>query len=191
MPGQRLRHVSLVALALIGLVSACEGGSDVGDSVTGPLVPEFGNGLSKYAHGAHYTLLRGQRPDGTPHVAEWIGREGGVLRLAGHRLKIPAGAVDAPTLFLLVPAADGYVEVKLQALRGSTDVGEKGFRKPVELSLTYGWATNVTNPRQLLIVHLVGDSREHLEPVKSLLDESSRTVTARLKHFSRYAIAQN
>lgn len=143
--------------------------------------------------GNDYTLVEGQLPTDVPtlSVSRLVDASGGSLRLAGHALTVPAGAVEAPTVFVLEVLPTGRVEVELRALVsspfGTEDVGERGFDRPVSLTLSYAWARGVEDPGDLQILHLRDDGIA--EPLATRVDPVGRTVTADLEHFSRYCMA--
>lgn len=145
--------------------------------------------------GNEYTLIEALIPPIIPelHVSRIIDASGGTLSLAGHKLTVPANAVKVPTVFLMVVLPNGRVEVELQALVstlfGVVSVGEEGFAEPVTLSLTYAWAANVESPDRLKILHLREDGTA--DPLPSTVNPTTRTVTAKLGHFSRYCMASN
>lgn len=130
-----------------------------------------------------------------------IGAEGGSLSASGHRLVVPAGAVDAPTTFKMrqykKALADGTVviAVELRAVRTladgtELDVGEQGFAVPLELSLTYTWSDNVddSNAGSTSIVWLKSDTEaEEVDPTVDH-DTAGDRVEIDLWHFSDYAL---
>ncbi|NLG61075.1 MAG: hypothetical protein GX539_02435 [Candidatus Cloacimonetes bacterium] len=127
-------------------------------------------------------------------ISKIIGINGGSISLLGHTITVPAGAVDRPVLFTLILARPGYVEVELDAtisglLGRIIDVGGKGFDKPVSLTLTYSRATNVSDPSRLVILRRLPGGA--IEEVPSTVDTRTKTVTAKLDHFSRYCMAVN
>lgn len=123
-----------------------------------------------------------------------IGLNGGSVTLMGHTLVVPAGAVSVPTLFTMVALPTPEIDVDLSAtvtglLGGVVDVGIFGFKKPVTLSLTYSRANNVANASKLFIGYFPGDGT--IEPIKSSVDTSKKTVSAKLDHFSKYGMCEN
>ena len=127
-------------------------------------------------------------------IALLLGSEGGVLALLNHVLTVPAGAVDEPTLFSMTVIQNGYVEVELTAVPKSLlrrlffwrKIEEVNFAVPVELSLSYANATNVTDPSRLKIMRVKSDGNHEILP--STVDRENKTVTADLDHFSRYCL---
>lgn len=146
---------------------------------------------------ASYTLVQDRLPL-TLSVADLttsrlIGLAGGTVSLLGHSIFVPEGAVTTLTTFTITVLPTGYVEVSLLALVpdlfGSlTSVGEKGFNKPVRLSLTYARSPDKLDPSRLLILYVDGTKVEELP---STVDKSGKTVSAELKHFSKYCMASN
>lgn len=127
-------------------------------------------------------------------IALLLGSDGGVLSLLNHVLSVPAGAVSEPTLFSMTVIQNGYVEVELTATPKSLlrklffwrKVEEVNFAVPVELSLSYVRATNVTDPTRLKIMRVKPDGNHEILP--SVVDLANKTVTAKLDHFSRYCM---
>lgn len=127
-------------------------------------------------------------------LAKLLGRDGGILALLGHVIDVPAGAVSEPTIFSMTVIQGGYVEVELMATPKSLlssllfwrKVEEVKFNKPVDLSLSYARATNVTDPSRLKIMRVKADGRHEILP--SVIDYEKKTVTAELDHFSRYCL---
>lgn len=174
---------------LIAALGGCERPADPS------AVPSTGPAFSQNV--ADYVLIEGAIPSSILdlEVSKLIGPDGGSLSLAGHSIDVPAGAVDGVTLFTLTLLTNGYVEVELSAvlnglLGGLLDVGEEGFgEETVALTLTYAWATNVEDPGDLVILRMLEDGK--VEPLATTVDETGKTVTAELEHFSRYCMASN
>jgi hypothetical protein len=130
-------------------------------------------------------------------LAKLLGSEGGLLSLLGHVLNVPEGAVSQPTLFSMTAIQSGHIEVELTATPQSLlrrllfwrSVPEVHFNVPVELSLSYARATNVTDPSRLRIMRINPDGRHEILP--SVVDPVTKTVTAELDHFSRYCMIAN
>lgn len=196
----RMKCSTLGILLLTLVVSSCERV----ESPTDPL-PERQLAM---VGGTEYTYLEGQPPglsgSDPVSVTKTLGLAGGELHLAGHTLRVPAGAVLQPAVFTMTVPMDGYVEVDLQAtllnvlwriLLGLLDpvVGLLGidFETPVTVELAYGWSTNApTDPGEIVFLYQVDGTRtgEH-EVVSSSLDEDAEVIVAELDHFSRYCLA--
>jgi hypothetical protein len=113
-------------------------------------------------------------------VSEAIGPEGGVLRIGPHSLVIPPKSLVATTTITATAPAGDNIRVDFQP-EGLE------FRKPAALTLSY--TACPVSPLLPQIVY-VDDSNliaELLQPVTSLF---SGSVTAKLEHFSGYAIAE-
>lgn len=128
-------------------------------------------------------------------VSQLIGGNGGTVTLLGHRIVVPAGAVDLPTVFTLAVLPNGYVQVDVTALApalsGLVDVGAAGFERPVRLDLSYERATNVKRESRLVILRLnpAGMSELH-EALPTTVAASQDQATVWLEHFSGYIMAQ-
>ena len=108
-----------------------------------------------------------------------IGSAGGTIVVGTHRLAIPAGAL-ASSVQIKAEQMTGRVN----SLRLSPD-GLK-FAKAATLTLSYG------NCSSLLLVKRVVYTNELLgilELLPSLDDLRTKTVSAPIRHFSRYAVA--
>ncbi|MBW3630492.1 MAG: hypothetical protein KY464_14500 [Gemmatimonadetes bacterium] len=225
-----IKFPALLGLALTLVVYGCDSVSDPTSALVGPGDAAFGRGgksekaegkqvkvRGKKGEAAAYTLLTGVLPERKDvHAVKLIGPKGGELKASGHKLVVPAGAVDRPTEFSLKvfkQVVDGgapgnadnetVVGVDLKAVVydtvlvigddgeesikvTKTDVGPRGFLVPVQLSLTYAWAKNVREGAALSVAWLKKDGTAEL--VASRVDSSSKQVVASLHHFSPYAI---
>ena len=139
-----------------------------------------------------YRLVESAPETGTIlDVLKVINLTGGTLGVLSHTLTVPFGAVIVPTIFTMHVPKNGYIEVELhalvQSLLGLIDVGGKGFLKPVTLSLSYKSAINVTDPSRLRIA-LLNDDGTIAEILPTTIDTKNKKVSAKLPHFSRYAM---
>lgn len=185
----RTRVTVLSVLLLLGTLLSC---SPDADRQPFPLAPQEGS----EAGASPVYRIEGRLPEGlaTISVSQVMGLLGGELHLAGHVLRIPLGALTESAVVSMTVASNGYVEVELKALKVSLlgriiNLGALGFRKPVTLTLTYAWATNVQDPEQLQIMRLKPDGNHELLP--STVDTTRRTVSVQLDHFSRYCMVSN
>jgi hypothetical protein len=137
-------------------------------------------------------VLTGPDANGS-EASAWIGYEGGVVKTAAYTLTVPRGAVSTKTRFVVKPTNTGAYMVELDAyvngLLGQVEVGSKGFKKPVLLTISYAQATGVTNEKKIAIVYVTSSSQGTLQPVT--VDTRDNDVTAQLSHFSKYAMVQN
>lgn len=137
-----------------------------------------------------YHLVKGNDGD-SGLAAAVIGAEGGVLQIGEHELIVPADAVDEPTVFSMAIADSAHIRVNLAATRISADgqivnVGEKGFLKPVHLTLSYSAATEPVKESELLILWARSDGTLEAQP--TTVDTAAKRVKADLGHFSGYLI---
>jgi hypothetical protein len=108
-----------------------------------------------------------------------IGPEGGTLVVGSHKLFVPKGALNQK------------VQITAEQVRGSTNsvrFAPEGLRfaRPAEVTLSY---TNcVQLPLKKRVVY-TSELLQVLELLPSKDDSRSRTVTGRIDHFSRYAVA--
>ncbi len=127
-------------------------------------------------------------------LSKLIGMSGGTISLLGHTLTVEPGTVTIPTLFTLTALPTPEIDVLVTAtvtdvLGGVLDVGELGFKRPVTLTLTYYRAYNVDDPKRLVLVYFNPNGK--LEVLDSNVDYKRYTVSAKLKHFSKYGMASN
>lgn len=148
--------------------------------------------LLELAGGVIDHLIGGTDANG-PDASAWIGPAGGTVSTAAYTLIVPANAVSKNTLFKIEPTNTGYYIVDLHAYQKGgllnlslIDVGSKGFLKPVTLRMSYANATNVEDPQDLLIVYV---SSGGVEVKTSVVNTTTKTVSASLDHFSKYAMA--
>jgi len=108
-----------------------------------------------------------------------IGPEGGTLRVGKSTLIIPRGALSTP------------VSIKAEQMTGKTNsvrFSPEGlrFRQPAQLTMSYDNCL-VTLPAKRIVY--TSEALTVLEILKSLDLRLTRTVSAPVDHFSRYAIA--
>jgi hypothetical protein len=137
-------------------------------------------------------ILSGPDANGSAASA-WIDSNGGTVKTAAYTLTVPRGAVSTRTQFVIKPLNNGTYTVELLAyqktLLGTKSVGEKGFAKPVLLTISYANAEGVTNTNKLGIIYIASPTEVELQ--KTVIDTQDRDVTAQLSHFSKYAMVQN
>jgi hypothetical protein len=126
-------------------------------------------------------------------ISSTIGSAGGALRLYGHSLVVPAGAVDHPTIFTMTLLRSGFIEVELTALSlppSGPPVELTTFNTSLFLTLSYYRSPDVPskNPANFVIAHVDGSA---LQPVPNRVFSDHNRVKGRLTHFSRYMMASN
>lgn len=176
-----------LTLAVVGL-SGCQDA----DRLVSPrsAAPEASIEASTSSSSSSVWQILDADSDLTGGVSAVIGAEGGRLELGQQTLVVPAGAVDAPTVFTLKKGGS-KLRVALSASRETTnDVGSAGFAVPVYLIFTYGNVASLpADPSELKIVWIRADGT--YEPQPTVVDQGAKTVTGELTHFSEYALATN
>lgn len=179
---------SRMLLLVMAAVLSCS--PDRGDQ-NSPVTPLEGPRVEAAAKTSYYRITE-VLPDPVPmlELSQVVGLLGGELTVAGHKLTVPAGAVSTPTLFTVRAMNNGYIELELSAvvdgLLGVINVGESGFDKPVTVTMTYARATNVTDPQRLKVIRLKDNGRHEILP--TTVGPNGLTISAKLDHFSRYAM---
>jgi hypothetical protein len=124
-------------------------------------------------------------------VTQLIGISGGKLTVGGNTLVVPSGAVTLPTLFTMVQLPTPYIRADLTAitstLLGLLNIGEKGFAKPVTLTLSYRNAIGVTDPTRLRIAEMKANGEIGVV-LPTTVNATTKTVTAKLPHFSSWVV---
>jgi hypothetical protein len=115
-----------------------------------------------------------------------IGPLGGVLAVDGARVVIPANAVLSPTTFTLTVPASRYVEIEVTTGASEHYV----FSQPVVVTLDYGRCGRSDLLRAPLSAwNIDPQTKALLEPMISVDDKVTQTVTFTTLHFSGYAVA--
>ena len=168
------RFAALALGAVLAVMVACS----AADDSAGPTPPsELQVGGALLSLGDLHLLACSAQPYAVR--TQTVGTAGGTIVVGTHRLVIPAGALAKP------------VQIKAEQLTGkvnSVRFSPEGlkFAKSATLSLSYG------NCSPLLLLKRVVYTNELLgilELLPSIDDLRSRTVSAPIRHFSRYAVA--
>jgi hypothetical protein len=168
------RFAALALGAVLAVMVACS----AADDSAGPTPPsELQVGGALLSLGDLHLLACSAQPYAVR--TQTVGTAGGTIVVGTHRLVIPAGALAKP------------VQIKAEQLTGkvnSVRFSPEGlkFAKPATLSLSY------SNCSPLLLLKRVVYTNELLgilELLPSIDDLRSRTVSAPIRHFSRYAVA--
>ena len=168
------RFAALALGAVLTVMVACS----AADDRAGPTPPsELQVGGALLSLGDLHLLSCSAQPYAAK--TQTVGTAGGTIVIGTHRLVIPAGALAKP------------VQIKAEQLTGkvnSVRFSPEGlkFAKPATLRLSYG------NCSPLLLLKRVVYTNELLgilELLPSIDDLRSRTVSAPIRHFSRYAVA--
>ena len=117
-------------------------------------------------------------------ATEVIGAEGGTLKLSGHTVNIPAGAVSQPTAFTIsVPASDNLL-VDVSA----ADAEHYRFAKPVEMTISYKRCAQ-QGLASFSAWYIERSTGAMIERMGGTDDKRHRSVTFLTDHLSGYAIA--
>jgi len=173
------------ALLLTTALAACERSATSPTALT--MVPRFD------AAGAAQLEAPSHR-GGT--ISNAFGRKGGHLEFRdssaqgiAYQLDVPPDAVDDDATFELnVLPGQSYV-VSLKATgAGGADVGRKGFRQAVRLTISYASARHPAAAARMVVLWLPDDGSAPV-PMRTLVNPVQKTITAYLPHFCRYTIA--
>jgi hypothetical protein len=157
---------------LLGILGGDDGDSEGAGLLDGSLLQGILSNLS---------LHNCDSPD-FGSVTKTIGPLGGTIQVGPHSLTIPPGALSKPVAIKAAATAGKYVKVDFEphGLR---------FRYRATLRLSLAHCTSRPLLPKVVYVGGSGDLLDILELVPALTDLSSHRVTARLRHFSGYAIA--
>ena len=115
-------------------------------------------------------------------TTQTIGPDGGTIRVGPHTLRIPAGALAAPTTITGVAPSDTVNSVVF-----SPD--GLVFNRPVKLIMSYANCRGLGMLLPKQIVHTTPNLLVILEILQSVDNILQRRVSASLGHFSTYAVA--
>lgn len=182
-----LRTGALTAALLIAMVTGC---SDTGTSPTGVGSSELETATSLLAPGTPAEAAADRFlhcPVSTTRSTErTIGLLGGTIRLDGHSIRIPAGAVLLPTRFMLTVPASKYVEVEIHA------EGHEHFQflLPASVTMSYDRCGDMDiDHDDLHVWYISGLTGLLLEFMGGTADPEDRHVTFSTDHLSGFIIA--
>jgi hypothetical protein len=116
-----------------------------------------------------------------------LGARGGSLRLEGHELSLPLGAVLAPTKFELRAPASNYMEIRIRA----NDAAGYAFRTPATITIDYSRCTRSNIDKNPLTVWKIDPvTKELLRNMGGVDDKAARTVTFQTDGLSTFSIAR-
>jgi hypothetical protein len=128
------------------------------------------------------SLYRCDSPD-FGSVSKSIGPAGGVIQIGPHSLSVPAGALSEPVTITATARGGKYVKVDFEP-------HELRFESRVLLRLSYAHCDTRPLLPKVVYVDGEGDLLSIVELLPTLNDLFNERVTARLRHFSGYAIAE-
>jgi hypothetical protein len=122
----------------------------------------------------------------TTTASRRIGPAGGVLTLAGTKLRVPAGAVAAETEFVITIPASPYLELDISA----TGHEHYRFASPVTVTVNYARCKSKQAEIEALSAwHIDASTRDFLEDMGGIESKAGRKITFDTDHLSGYAIA--
>ena len=121
--------------------------------------------------------------DESDYASRYIGPAGGTIRVAGHTLTVPSGALSEYTRITAYAPEGRYAEVRF------SPHGLK-FEKPVTLTISYEDCGRVGTSGRVPAIVYTDDARNILEVLASKQDWWRKTVTAQTDHFSGYLLAE-
>lgn len=169
------------------------------DTLTEPATPAFTpeqlRDIVTGRDGTVYDVIEAPFPEEEPReVTGVLNRRGGILRLGNHFLLVPPGAVRNDTRFTMSVVGEGLLRFDLEAEVHRPKRGRQArqvkFHTPVFLLVSYADATNLGDPRDLVILYEPDDGGP-AEEVRTHLAEGQNIAIGRLEHFSRYCLASN
>ena len=167
------------ALTLVaGILITIGGCSDRPQETPTSVVSAHGYTKVALQHGPSFD----QSGSGDNRGEKVIGPAGGTLDIGGgNSITFPAGALSAPTT-IKGRVDNRYIEV---------DLGPTGLRFPSgaepTLVLSYANAAGFV-PVNLLTIIYTDDAGHFLEDMQGVVDPAQKTVSTKLRHFSRYAV---
>jgi hypothetical protein len=112
-----------------------------------------------------------------------ITKEGGAVKVGGHSLMIPPGAVAEEVRFTATLLADKTLKLKLEANGKDT----YQFLQPAMLALSFGRCEAPADPSRLRI-YKIDERGTIIQDLGGEVNRESRTVTATLKTLSIYTM---
>lgn len=179
-----MNHSRLLLSALLAssaLVAGCKEGVPTGpaqgfDALHTDLLSDLRNSSGRYG------MLSCRGDSDEERTRETVGPEGGTIRIGPHVLIIPANALSGP-VEITAKIEDGgvnHVEFKPDGLQ---------FDKPATLIMSYANCNLLNLSADKRIAYTDNSVSRINYRLESSDDRLSRKVTAKLNHFSDYAVA--
>jgi hypothetical protein len=170
--------IALMGVATFFAISACSDGI-----APDRLAPE---GASAASTTSGYTLVECPVEE-EKTAAETLTAQGGVLRLDGHELRLPLGAITAPRKFEMAAPVSNYMEIRIRA--GNQDSFK--FDRPATITIDYSRCTRSNIDKDPLSVWKIDPvTKELLQYVGGVDDKVARTVTFQTDGLSNWSIAR-
>ncbi len=176
---QPIRYMLALAV-LVGMGAACS--NHPAASPTGVLA----DAKASWLESTNATLIQCPAPAAPATSSALIGPAGGVISAGGVSVIIPADAVlgDPVTFTLSVPASN-YVELEV------TPAGSDHytFARTITVSVDYGRCGSAYDASLLSAWNIDPITKQLLQPMVSVDNKLTHTVTFVTDHFSGYAVA--
>lgn len=122
----------------------------------------------------------------TRSTQDVVGVAGGTVQLGATAIRLPGGALAAPTLITLTIPASAYMEIEVQAEDFATFV----FQQPVSITIDYSRCADAAIEGNALAVWQIDPvTKAFLERQVGTDDRATRTITFTTDHLSGYAVA--
>ena len=170
-----LRPPSLTPLLATGLVSCNSATSPASPSPVAMLEVVDGSGGLVRCDGLVHC-----RPEPYAITQQMVGPAGGTIRVGGHSLAIPQGALGLPALIIPEAPSNSFISVQFHSEAPS-------FKREVILTLAYASCPAAGEQSRKPIAHSTSSGKNlrlHLSKDKLL----KLRVSAEPQHFSRYAV---
>ncbi|HEX2450158.1 MAG TPA: hypothetical protein VHJ69_03410 [Gemmatimonadales bacterium] len=181
MPRLYRNAVSLLLVPVLLVTVSCS----TDETAFGPSRPELPTQLVASADGSGGSTLLEAAPllacveQPYTKVTKLVGPEGGSIVVGSHTLVIPKGALTEK-----VQISAEQVEGSVNSVRFSPEGLQ--FARAAEVRLSYSNCEQVPSKKQVVYTD---EQLKVLELLPSRDSNSSRTVTGKIDHFSRYAVA--
>lgn len=185
------RWLLTALIALAPVFTACERAEDI-NSLENVDVQYNGSPTSSAANNREARLIARTTTSATSGtVYAWVSPGmPATLKAGDYTLFVPKGAIHKMTLFRMEVMSGNYIGVKLNAY--TVDGGPvTQFKTLLRLTLPYSEAAaeDVADPSKLLIANVSEDGLNSiLELVNAAPNQTARTITGSISHFSDYIL---
>lgn len=178
MSHSRLGRFALIGAATLFSISACSDG--VAPDLLAP--SDVSAASTTYGH----TLIECPVNE-AKSATETLTAQGGVLRLDGHELRLPLGAITAPKKFELAAPVSNYMEIRIRAGGGDSFT----FERPATITIDYSRCTRSNIDKDPLSVWKIDpETKELLHYLGGVDDKEARTITFQTDSLSTFSIAR-
>lgn len=147
------------------------------------------DGASLYSSSTGARLLTTDTPVDPAVTIAVVGPEGGTISAGVHALEIPRNAVSEPTEFTIETVGGSHIIVDLSARSVQNGQSVSAFPVPLTLTLSYKGLIKNSEARRLRNVYLFQNSPNLLVPLYYTLNQSDKSLSSPIWHFSQYGMA--